>query len=147
MSGKYINTSDNYGPHLDEILILEEWNIERDHRNLVDKSLDIESCARDSLLECIPQDEFLASELSSLLREIWFNEQEFPINKLISDIKYNYLGFQNNNPFYPFNDQRDYILINYFAMSKTIKGNVNRFLSDPLMVSIIKKLFYQNIDK
>ncbi len=58
-----------------------------------------------------------------------------------------YPGSQSNNPFHLFNDQLDYVLAHYFAESETIKHNVDKFLSNPLMKSIIKKLSYCNIDK
>lgn len=88
-----------------------------------------------------------ASKLLSFLEEIRFSEQKFPADKLISDIKYYYLGFQKNNRFYRFKNQLDYTLINYFAESETIKDNIDRFLSNLLMVLLIKKLSYQNNNK
>lgn len=49
MLGKDNNTSDNFGNYKDEESILKVQDIEGDHRDLVGKSLDIQSCARDSL--------------------------------------------------------------------------------------------------
>ena len=109
---------------------------------MVGKSLDTESHVRDSSSRRTSQDGLLASELPLSLREVRFIEQEFPASKPVSDIKYHQPGFQNNNPFYPFNDQQDYALANYFAESETTKGNVDRFVSDPLMSLLIEKLSY-----
>lgn len=49
--------------------------------------------------------------------------------------------------FYLFNNQLDYILTYNFADSMTTKGNVDRFLSNLLIVLLNKKLSYQNADK
>lgn len=84
----------------------------------------------------IPQDGFFASELSLSLRKVRFNKQKFPISKLILDIKYHHLDFQNNNLFYLFNDQLDYILANYFTESEITKNNVDRFLFDLLIAPL-----------
>lgn len=43
MLGDYYNTLDNMGPYINKESILEEQNIEKDHRNLVDKSSDIKN--------------------------------------------------------------------------------------------------------
>lgn len=51
------------------------------------------------------------------------------------------------NSFYPSNDQQDYALAYYFAKSITIKGNMNKFFINPLMVPLTKKLSYKNADK
>lgn len=95
----------------------------------------------------ITQDGLFASKLSLSLREVWFNNQKFFTGLLISNIKYNHLRSQKNNTFYPFNNQLDYILAHFFIDFKTIKSNVNRFLSNSLIVLFTKKLFYQNADK
>ncbi len=108
---------------------MEEQNIERDHRNLVDESLDTGSRVKDSLSGRSPQTGLFGSKLSLSLREVRFSDQEFAIGKLISNIKYNHFGFQNNNPFYPFHDQLDYGLAKYCVESETTKSNVDKFLS------------------
>lgn len=41
----------------------------------------------------------------------------------------------------------NYTLANYFADSETTKTNINRFLSNPLIALLTKKLYYQNTDK
>ena len=74
MPGKDNYASEIFGPHEDEKSILEEQEIERDHRNLVGKSSDTRSDARDGLLRHAPQAELLTSESSSFLREIRFSE-------------------------------------------------------------------------
>ena len=60
----------------------------------------------------------------------------------LSNIKYNHLRIQNNNFFYSFHDQLNYGLAKYFAQSETTKINVDKFLSEPLMVLLTEKLFY-----
>ncbi len=47
--GEDENTSNNFRLHEDEEFILGKQNIEEDHRNLVSKSSDIGSYARDGL--------------------------------------------------------------------------------------------------
>ena len=147
ISGEDDNASENFGPHEDEKSTLEEQDIERDHTYLINKSLDIRCCARDGLLERTPQDGLLASESSSFLKKVRFSKQEFLVGKLVSDIKYYHLGSQNDNLFHSFNDQLDYALATYFAKSKTMKSNVDRFLFNPLMAPLTEKLPYQNADK
>lgn len=43
------NVPDNFRPYKDKESTLEMQHIERDYRNLVDKSLDIRSCVKNSL--------------------------------------------------------------------------------------------------
>ena len=115
-------------------------------KNKIVKSWDTGNYARDRLLERNPQDGLFTSELSSSSRDIKFSEQEFPAIKAISNIKYHHLSFQNNNFFYLFNNQLDFTLVNYFAQSETIKGNIDKYLSDSFMFPLTKKLSYQNTD-
>ena len=103
--------------------------------------------ATDSPTERTPRDGLLASESSSSLREEWFTGKEFPAGTPVSDIKYNHPGLKHQNSFYPFNDQLDYALAHYFAESEMTKGNVNKFLSDPLITLLTKKLSYKNADE
>ena len=63
------------------------------------------------------------------------------------DTRYERLGSSNNNLFYPFNDQFDYILANYFGKLDTTKRNIDKFLYNPLMKPIVKKLSYWNTNK
>ncbi len=111
------------------------------------KSSDTRSCVKDSLSRCTPQDGLLASELSSSLKEVRFSKQEFSAGISVSDIKYHYSGSQNNNSFYPFNDQLDYAVTTYFVESETTKGNVDRFLCDLLIAPLTKKLYYRNTNE
>ena len=83
---------------------MKEQDIKKDHRNLEGKRLNTESFARDGLSGCIPQTGLFRSESLSFLREVRFSDQEFATGTPISNIKYNYLGFQNDNLFYPFHD-------------------------------------------
>ncbi len=135
------------GPHEDEESTLAEQNIEGDHRNLVSESSDTRNRARDGLSGHTPQVGLLGSESSSSLREVRFNDQEFAAGTPVSNIKYNYPGFQNNNLFHLFHDQLDYGQAKYFAESETIKSNVDKFLSDPLMALLTEKLSYRNADE
>lgn len=100
--GEDDNVSENFGSYKDDKL--EKQDIEGDHRNLVGENLNTGSYVRDSLSECLFQDAILASELSVSSRKFRLNKQEFPIGKFVLDIKYFYLGLQNNNSFHPFND-------------------------------------------
>ena len=128
-------------------MILKEQNIEKDYRNLGSKSFDTESRARDGLARDTPQAGLLGSKLSSSLRKVRFNDQEFVISTPISSIKYNHPGFQNNNPFYLFHNQLNYQQAKYFAKFEMTKSNVDKFLSEPLMALLIRKQSYQNTDK
>lgn len=87
MLGEDNDVSENFKLHKDEKFILEEQNIERDYRDMVNKSSNTRSRAKNGLLGRTPQDRLFASELSSFLREISFNEYEFSVVKPISDIK------------------------------------------------------------
>ncbi len=85
------NALENFVPYENEESILEDQDIERDHRNLVEESSDTESRVRDVLLGHISQAELLGSELSSFLRKIRFSDQEFAAGIPVSNIKYNHL--------------------------------------------------------
>lgn len=94
------------------------------------------------MLKYTSQNELYISKSSSSLKEVNFGEQKFLTSKSISNIKYYYTSFQNNNLFYLFNNQLDYILTNHFAEFETTKNNIDRFLSNALMALFTKKLFY-----
>ena len=141
------NISENFGLHEDEKLTLEEQDIEKNHKNMVGKSLDIGSHTRDGLSGHTPQDGLFAREFSSSLREIRLRKQIFPVSKPLSDIKYHHLYSQNDNAFRPFNDQLGNAHATYFTEFETTKGNIERFLFDPLIALLIEKLSYQNADK
>lgn len=68
------NVWKNFMSYEDEKSILKEQNIEKNHKNLVEKSLDIRSYIKDSLSGFIPQNKFLASEMSSSLRKVRLNK-------------------------------------------------------------------------
>ena len=116
--------------------------MEKDYKDLIGKISDIESHAKYGLRRYIPRARLLISELSTLLKEVRFSKQDFPADKPISNIKYHYPGSQTNKPFCLFNDQLDYILVNYFVESKTTKGNIDRFISIPLIALLTQKLCY-----
>ncbi len=145
--GEDDNVSGNLEPHEDEESTLTEQDIERDHRNLVGESSDIGSRAKNGLLGRTPQAELFGSDSSLSLREVRFSDQEFAASTPVSNIKYNHPGFQNDNLFHPFHDQLDYGLAKYFAESETIKSNVDKFLSHPLMVPLTEKLSYRSADE
>lgn len=136
------NAIENFGSQEDEKSILEEQKIEKDHKNLIGKSLNTESHAKNGLLRRTFQNKLLASELSLFFGEVKFNKQQFSVSKHVSDIKYHYSGFQNNNSFYLFNNQLNYALANCFAESKITKNNVDRFSSNLLIVLLTEKLSY-----
>ena len=98
------NISDNFGLYKDEKFISEAQNIERNHRDLVSKSSDTRSHARNKLLECTFQDGLLRSKSSSSLIEVKFSKQDIPTSIPISNIKYHHPRSQNDNLFYSFHD-------------------------------------------
>ena len=93
-----------------------------------------------------PCDGLFASKSLLLLKKKWFTKNEFSASTSISNIKYNYLRLKHQNSFYPFNNQLDYTLAHYFAESDSTKSNINKFLFDPLMIPLTKKLSYKNAD-
>lgn len=104
MSKKNDNTLNNFGYYEKKEYILEKQNREKDHINLIAKSLDIEYHAKDIFSTRTSQDRLLQGELSSFLKEVSFSNQELLAWILVSNIKYHYLELQNNNPFYRFHD-------------------------------------------
>ncbi len=96
--------SGNFGSYEDEKSTLKEQDIEGDHRNLLGESSDTRSRVKDGLAGRTPQTGLLRNKSSSSLKEVRFSDQEFAAGTPVSNIKYNHLGFQNNNSFYPFYD-------------------------------------------
>lgn len=72
--GEDNNISEDFGLYEDEKFILKEQNIEKDHENLVDKSLNTRSCVKDSLSKYTSQDKLSICKSSSFLKEVRFNE-------------------------------------------------------------------------
>ena len=60
-----------------------------------------------------------------------FTKSKFPSGTPILDTRYEHLENQNNNPFYSFNSQLNYVLAHYFANSETTKRNIHKFLTNP----------------
>lgn len=58
------NASDNFRPYENEKSILIVQNIEKNHRNLVEKTLKTENYIRNNLSEHILQDELLGNKSS-----------------------------------------------------------------------------------
>ena len=143
MPKKDENVSDNFGPYKDEKSRLKAQDIKGNHKDMVNKCSDTRSRAR---IRRTFSDGLLGSKSLLSLKEVRFYEKKFPAGILISNIKYNYLRSQNDNLFYLFHNQLDYSLTHYFPESESIKGNVDKFLSDPLMTLHTKKLSYQNTD-
>lgn len=85
-----------------------------------------------TLIEDALQKGLLANEFWLVLREEQFSNYEFLADKSKSDKKYRHPGSKHKSTFYLFNDQLDYALAHYFAESETTKGNLNKFLTDPL---------------
>lgn len=50
------------------------------------------------------------NKLFLTFKEVIFIKSEFPAYTPVFDTRYIYLGSQNNNPFYLFNNKLDYIL-------------------------------------
>lgn len=94
------NVLDHFRHYEKEKYILKGQNIEEDHIDLISKSLDTRSCVRDILLWHILQHGLLKNKSSLFLNKLKFCEQEFPANTPVFNIKYDYLGLQNNKPFY-----------------------------------------------
>ena len=94
-----------------------------------------------------PWKRLFASEFLLALREESFSSHKFIAGISILDKKYKYLRSKYKISFYPFNDQLDYGLAHYFAKLEITKGKVNKFLTDPLMTSLTKKLSYKNTDE
>ncbi len=88
-----------------------------------------------------------ASEFLLVLKEEWFSSHEFLASTPISDKKYKHPRSKYKDSLYLFNDQFDYNLAYYFAESETTKSNMNKFLTDFLMVSFIKNLSYKNANE
>ena len=127
-------------------LSTKKQDVKKDQKDLIGKNSDNESI-RDILPRHTPQDGLFVIELLSSLREIRFSKKEVLTSILISDIKYDHLRLQNHDPFYMFNHQLDYILAHFFLESKTMKSNIDKFLSNLLMILQTEKLSYQNADK
>lgn len=104
MLKKYDNALYNFGLYVDEKFKLKEQNIKKDHRNLVDKSLDVKIYTKNCLSGCISQNQVLATKSLLSLREVSFSKQEFFVDIPIPDIKYHYPNTKNNNLFYLLND-------------------------------------------
>ena len=143
MLTKNDNASDYFMHHNKEKYWLgnKRQNIKKNKKNLVDKSSDHKN-VKNILLKHTPQNRLFANELSFSLKEVWLSKQEFLASIPISNLKYNYLESQNNNTFYPLNDQLNYALAHYFAGLKITKDNVDKFLFDLLIAPLTKKLFY-----
>lgn len=74
IAGEDNNVSDNFNTYLNKKFILDEQDIEKNYKDLVDKNVDTQSCTRDELLKYTSQDRFLVYELSLFLKEIKFSE-------------------------------------------------------------------------
>lgn len=76
-----------------------------------------------------------------------FSKYEFLIITPVLDIRYEHPKSLNNNLFYWFNNQLDYVLVDYFVELETTRDNINKFLSNLLIKFITKKLSYYNANK
>lgn len=85
--------SKNLGFYMNEEFTLKEQEIKRDHKNLVDKSLDIRNYARNGLSGHIPYPRLLTNKSLLSLKEVRFSKKEFPISKPLLDIKYHHIDF------------------------------------------------------
>lgn len=80
--------------------------------------------------------------LASFQRNVRLSEKTFVISTFLSNMRYDYPKLHNTKFFYNFYNQLNYVLVHYFAESKTIKSNVNKFLSKLLIALLTQKLFY-----
>lgn len=64
MSEKDNNVSKTFGFYKDNESTLKKRNIEKDYKNLVDKSLNDKSYVKDCLSKCTLQNKFFANKLS-----------------------------------------------------------------------------------
>lgn len=76
-----------------------------------------------------------------------FGKSKFIASISILKTRYKHPENQNNNLFYPFNNQINYALADYFSDFETTKCNVNRFFTKLIIKPIIKNLSYRNRDK
>lgn len=89
----------------------------------------------------------LLNKLSSNFKKSMFSKSKFLVGIPVLSTWYKYLKNKNNNIFYLFNNQLDYILVYFFIKSEITKYNINWFLINLLIKLITKKLFYYNINK
>ncbi len=141
-----LNEPPRHESHNEEDVLGGNWEDESD---LLDKTVTTATAngIPETPTEDTSQKELFASESLLALREEQFSSHEFSAGTPISDKKYKHPRSKYKNSFYPFNDQLDYCLAHYFAESETTKGNVNKFLTDPLIVPLTKKLSYKNVDE
>ncbi len=97
--------------------------------------------------ENTPWKVLFASKFLSALTEELFRCHEFLTGILISDKRWKHPRSKHKNSLYLFNDQLDYGLIHHFVKSEITKGNVNKFLTDPSMAPLTKKVSYKNTDE
>lgn len=100
-----------------------------------------------SVIPCQTFYNILQIELFLIFREEIFRKSKFLTGISILDIRYKYPGTQNNNLFYPFNNQLNYGLAQYFVKSKKIKCNVNKFFTNIFIKYITKRPLYYNANK
>lgn len=68
----------------------------------------------------------MLSKSSSIFKEIIFNKSEFLTDILVLNTRYKHFKYKNNNLFYLFTDQLNYILAYYFVTLETVKYNINK---------------------
>lgn len=87
------------------------------------------------------------SKSSLALKKKQFGSHKFAIGIPVLNKKYRHLESKCKNTFNLFNYEFDYTLAYYFAESETTKKNMNKFLINSLMASLIKKLSYKNANE
>ena len=149
----YLNACTQKVPQTAHLHKLYDDPVDVSYRNLEDGSQLLDETnyniryAINSPTKRTPRDGLLAIESSSSLREKWFIGNKFPAGIPVSNIKYNHPELKYQNSFYLFNEQLDSALAQYFAELEMTKGNINKFLSSPLMTLLTKKLSYKNADE
>lgn len=79
--------------------------------------------------------------------QLIFSKFKFLSSISILDTRYKYFESQNNNLFYLFYSQVNYILAYYFADLKTIKYNIDKSFTNFLINFIINNFLYYNVNK
>lgn len=137
ISQKYHNKIDVTNKNFEE---------EGDLLGKTDNTSIVYSSTLDTLTENIPQKGLFASKSLSMLEEKQFSIYKFSTGIPVLDMKYRYLGSKHKSNLYPFNYQFD-ALAYYFTKLEIAKGNINKFLTDPLMVFLTEKLSYKNTNE
>lgn len=76
-----------------------------------------------------------------------FSKYKILAGILILNTRYKHPVDKNNNIFYLFKNQVDYILVYFFADSETTKCNIDKFFAHPIIKFITQNLLSRSTDK